>query len=193
MTRRGSIAAAVLVLVALAGYYAWSTLRGSGLPAGIASGNGRIEAVEIDISSKIAGRIAEIYVNEGDFVEAGQELARMDTAQLVARRRQAEAELARAKVGVETAESLVRQQQAQMDRIEQRQVADGIRMDRMADQIQATTTELHEVKASLVDTVHNAAEASRTVLSTIDTALHSRPPKSDHSAPVPVEPPPDVD
>ena len=85
------------------------------------------------------------------------------------------------------------QQQAQMDRIEQRQVADGIRMDRMADQIQATTTELHEVKASLVDTVHNAAEASRTVLSTIDTALHSRPPKSDHPPPVPVEPPPDVD
>ncbi len=115
MTRRGWIAAAVLALVALAGYYAWSTLRGSGLPAGIASGNGRIEAVEIDISSKIAGRIAEIYVNEGDFVEVGQELARMDTAQLVARRRQAEAELARAKVGVETAESLVRQQQAQLE------------------------------------------------------------------------------
>lgn len=125
MTRRSWIAAAALVLVALAGYYAWSTLRGSGLPAGIASGNGRIEAVEIDISSKIAGRVAQILVNEGDFVEVGQELARMDTAQLVARRRQAEAELARAKVGVETAESLVRQQQAQFEAasalIEQRQ------------------------------------------------------------------------
>lgn len=115
MTRKGWIVAAVLAVLAAGGYYAWTTLRGSGLPAGIASGNGRIEAVEIDISSKIAGRIAEIFVNEGDFVEAGQELARMDTAQLVARRRQAEAELARAKVGVETADSLVRQQQAQLE------------------------------------------------------------------------------
>lgn len=115
MTRNGWIVAAVLAVLAAGGYYAWTTLRGSGLPAGIASGNGRIEAVEIDISSKIAGRIAEIFVNEGDFVEAGQELARMDTAELVARRRQAEAELARAKVGVETADSLVRQQQAQLE------------------------------------------------------------------------------
>lgn len=115
MTRKGWIVAAVLAVLAAGGYYAWTTLRGSGLPAGIASGNGRIEAVEIDISSKIAGRIADIFVNEGDFVEAGQELARMDTAQLVARRRQAEAELARAKVGVETADSLVRQQQAQLE------------------------------------------------------------------------------
>ncbi|MBB3975710.1 HlyD family secretion protein [Rhizobium azooxidifex] len=115
MTRKGWIVAAVLAVLVVGSYYAWTTLRGSGLPAGIASGNGRIEAVEIDISSKIAGRIAEIFVNEGDFVEAGQELARMDTAQLVARRRQAEAELARAKVGVETADSLVRQQQAQLE------------------------------------------------------------------------------
>jgi HlyD family secretion protein len=115
MTRKGWIVAAVLAVLAAGGYYAWTALSGSGLPAGIASGNGRIEAVEIDISSKIAGRIAEIFVNEGDFVEAGQELARMDTAQLVARRRQAEAELARAKVGVETADSLVRQQQAQLE------------------------------------------------------------------------------
>ena len=115
MTRKAWIVAAVLAALAAGGYYAWSTLRGSGLPAGIASGNGRIEAVEIDISSKIAGRVADIFVNEGDFVEAGQELARMDTAQLVARRRQAEAERARAKIGVETADSLVRQQQAQLE------------------------------------------------------------------------------
>jgi HlyD family secretion protein len=50
-------------------------LRGSGpqpLAAGLASGNGRIEAVEIDVATKTPGRIKEILVNEGDFVTAGQ-------------------------------------------------------------------------------------------------------------------------
>ena len=115
MNRQGWIIAVLVTIVAGLAYYAWSSLRGSDLPAGIASGNGRIEAVEIDVSTKIAGRIADIFVNEGDFVEAGQELARMDTAQLQAKHRQAQAELARAKIGVETAASLVRQQQAQLE------------------------------------------------------------------------------
>ncbi|MCV3739486.1 HlyD family efflux transporter periplasmic adaptor subunit [Rhizobium sp. TRM96647] len=115
MSRQGWIIAVLVTIVAGLAYYAWSSLRGSDLPAGIASGNGRIEAVEIDVSTKIAGRIADILVNEGDFVEAGQELARMDTAQLQAKHRQAQAELARAKIGVETAASLVRQQQAQLE------------------------------------------------------------------------------
>lgn len=88
-------------------------LRGSDLPAGIASGNGRIEATEIDVSTKVAGRVKEILVNEGDFVTAGQVLARMDTEQLEARRRRAEAQLQRAKIGVDTAKSLVLQREAE--------------------------------------------------------------------------------
>ncbi|MFD1327233.1 HlyD family secretion protein [Mycoplana ramosa] len=115
MDRKGWIIAALVALVAAAAYYAWANLSGTGLPAGIASGNGRIEAVEIDISTKTAGRILDILVDEGDFVEAGQELARMDTVQLEAKRRQAEAELARAKISVDTAGSLVKQQQAQLE------------------------------------------------------------------------------
>lgn len=78
----------------------------------MASGNGRIEAVEIDVSTKAPGRIKEILADEGDFVKAGQVLARMDTVQLQAHRRQAEAQLQRATIGVETATSLVTQRQA---------------------------------------------------------------------------------
>lgn len=63
------------------GYYAWLKFSDSGLPDGIAGGNGRIEATEIDISTKTAGRIQDILVNEGDFVEVGQVLARMDNFQ----------------------------------------------------------------------------------------------------------------
>lgn len=107
----------VLIVIALAaavgGYLAWKEFFSSALPPDIASGNGRIEAVEIDIATKIAGRIKEIYVDEGDFVTAGQVVARMDTAQLEAQRRQAQAQLHRAQIGVDTAKSLVTQRDAE--------------------------------------------------------------------------------
>jgi HlyD family secretion protein len=102
-----------LIVLGAAGYYAWQRSKDGQLPEGIASGNGRIEAVEIDVSTKAAGRIKEILVGEGDFVKAGQVLARMDTAQLEAQRRQAEAQLQRATIGVETAGSLVTQREAE--------------------------------------------------------------------------------
>lgn len=103
-----------LVVLALAGgYYAWQNLDRNALPAGIASGNGRIEAVEIDISTKTPGRIKEIMVDEGDFVTAGQVLAQMDTVQLEAHKRQAEAQERRAVIGVEAAKNLVTQREAE--------------------------------------------------------------------------------
>jgi HlyD family secretion protein len=83
------------------------------LPDGFAAGNGRIEAVEIDIAARTAGRIREILVNEGDFVRAGQVLAKMDTAVLEAQLREAEAQLQRALIGIETAQSLVTQREAE--------------------------------------------------------------------------------
>lgn len=105
-----------LILIAVLGaaaYYAWDRFGSHGLPVGIAGGNGRIEAVEIDISAKIPGRVKEILVNEGDFVKAGQVLARMDTEQLQAQRRQAEAQLQRAIINVDTAKSFVAQREAE--------------------------------------------------------------------------------
>lgn len=104
------IAAAVLAVGAYAG---WRLLSPGGLPAGIAAGNGRIEATEISISALAAGRIAEIAVHEGDEVRAGEVLVQMDIVQLTAQKRQAEAELRRAQIGVETARSAVVQAQAE--------------------------------------------------------------------------------
>ncbi|WFP78059.1 HlyD family efflux transporter periplasmic adaptor subunit [Mesorhizobium sp. WSM4906] len=103
----------ILIALAAAGYYAWQRSEAGALPQGIASGNGRIEAVEIDVSTKASGRIKEILVGEGDFVKAGEVLARMDTTQIEAQRRQAEAQLQRATIGVETAGSLVTQREAE--------------------------------------------------------------------------------
>lgn len=104
---------AAIAVCAIVAFLAWEWLKPNGLPAGIASGNGRIEAVEIDIATKTPGRVKEILVNEGDLVMAGQVLARMDTVVLEAQRREAEAQLQRALIGVETAGSQVAQREAE--------------------------------------------------------------------------------
>lgn len=107
---------AIVVIAAVGGaYYALRIYNGSGLPAGIAGGNGRIEATEIDISTKTAGRIKEILVEEGSFVTAGQVLATMDTQQLEAQKKQAEASLQRAVISVDTARSLLSQREAERE------------------------------------------------------------------------------
>lgn len=79
----------------------------------IAGGNGRIEAVEIDIAAKSAGRVKEILVEEGDFVMAGQVVARMDTDVLDAQLRQAEAMLQQTEIAVTTSQSQLRLRQAE--------------------------------------------------------------------------------
>lgn len=111
--QRGWLVSAVVILLAGGGYLAWQRLKAGDLPEGIASGNGRIEAVEIDVSARVSGRIKEILADEGDFVTAGQIVARIDTEQLEAQRAEAEAQYERAVIAVDTAKSLVVQRQAE--------------------------------------------------------------------------------
>lgn len=119
------LVAVAVAIAAIGVYYAFQGIGVASLPQGFASGNGRLEAVEIDISAKAGGRLGDIFVNEGDFVRAGQSLAIMDTAQLEARKRQAQAELRRARIAIETANSVVNQREAErataLAVIEQRQ------------------------------------------------------------------------
>ena len=88
-----SIAAVLVafILAAGAGAYWWQQNLAK-LPAGIVQGNGRIEADEIDISTKFAGRLAQLLVQEGDMLSAGQVVARMDTSDLEASLMRAEAQ-----------------------------------------------------------------------------------------------------
>jgi HlyD family secretion protein len=111
--KRLLVMAVVVAVVASGAFLAWWFLWPAGLPPGIAASNGRIEATEIDVAAKIAGRIEEIFADEGDFVTSGQTLAKMDTASLEAERREAEAQLQRATIAVETAQSLVRQRESE--------------------------------------------------------------------------------
>lgn len=96
--------AALVVLIGIAAF-AWLQFAGDGDEEGLAGGNGRIAAVEVDIAAKSPGRVREILANEGELVTAGQVVARMDTDVLEAELRQAEAQLQQARSAVATARS----------------------------------------------------------------------------------------
>ena len=98
---------AVLAAVTAAGTYAWSTLRPQGPGEGFVSGNGRIEATEIDVAAKLGGRVQSIVVKEGEFVNAGQPLAHMQIDTLEASHDEAKARHQQAVAAVATAEAQV--------------------------------------------------------------------------------------
>ena len=77
-----------------------------------ASGNGRLEATEINIAAKLAGKIEQLLVDEGDYVKADQTLVQMQTNTLMAELEQAnatikvkEAELEQAKAQLQVEEA----------------------------------------------------------------------------------------
>ena len=96
----------IAVLVA-AGLVAWQMLRPKGPGEGFISSNGRIEATEIDVSSKFSGRVQDILVADGDFVTAGQTLAHMQVQTLEAQRDEAQARYQQSLTLVASAEAQV--------------------------------------------------------------------------------------
>ncbi|AOY96291.1 hemolysin D [Cupriavidus sp. USMAA2-4] len=97
------------VVLALAGaaYYGWKLIGNDGPGDGFVSGNGRIEATEIDVATKLAGRVTAVLVTDGDFVKAGQPLARMQSDTLQAQREEADAQRQRAINAVASAKAQV--------------------------------------------------------------------------------------
>src|ERR1700761_6290850 len=71
----------VLVVGGVLGYKYWKSTQ-SELPAGIVSGNGRIEAKLSDASAKEPLRVKDVLVDEGDLVKPGQVLVQLDTSTL---------------------------------------------------------------------------------------------------------------
>jgi len=84
------------------------------LPSGIASGNGRLESDEIDIDTKFAGRIAKLFVDEGDMVAEGQVVAMMDTRDIQASLKKSEALVSQAQRALDEAKANLAQQQTQV-------------------------------------------------------------------------------
>lgn len=154
--------ALILCACAIVAALLWFELRPSGLGEGFASGNGRIEATEVDVATKLAGRVASIEVDEGAFVEPGQIVARMDTQVLDAQLLQAQAQVRQAENAERTAvaqvtlreseklsaEAVVRQRQAELDAAQKRHTRSATLVKRNALPQQTLDDDLARLQSS---------------------------------------------
>ncbi len=170
-SRRGSLKRVILVggVIILAGvlfYHVFSEGNGNRLPEGFTEGNGRIEATEVDIATKLPGRLTAVLVKEGDTVEKDQVVARMDTATLKAQLQQAEAEVERIKQARRTAMYKREETRLRLD-LAHRELD---RTKRLFSKGSATQQQLdHDLTArQVLDTAYSAAESS---IGELDSAI----------------------
>jgi len=114
MSRRLIVAIVAMVVVGGAAL-AWFVFRKPGLPAGFAGANGRLEAKQVDIATKYQGRIKDVLADEGDTVDAGQVVAKMDTEPPEAQLRSDEAKVKEAQDNRRTALAEVAAKQAEFN------------------------------------------------------------------------------
>lgn len=104
------IIAVVALALGVLGWEGWR-LYEQRASAGRLSGSGSIEATQVDVSPRIAGRVTKLLVKEGDQVRAGQVLAAMEPQESQAQVDQARAGVAAAAAKVTQAQQAVTTQQ----------------------------------------------------------------------------------
>jgi HlyD family secretion protein len=90
-------------------------LRGQKLPDGITKAEGRTEATQVDVSSKYPGQLAEISVDEGTRVSAGQVIAKVSSPEFEAQLRAAQSQLASSREALASANAEIASRQAALD------------------------------------------------------------------------------
>ncbi len=117
MTKSGKwlLATGVVTALGIAGAYAWYAFGQLEIPPGFVFGNGRLESTEIDIATKFPGRIQEVFVKEGDTIDAGHVVARMDTRELQHQLHEAMAQEQHARDSQATDEAVARLAQSQYE------------------------------------------------------------------------------
>lgn len=158
----------------------WDRLGGKQLPANIAMTNGRIEAEEVLVSAKLAGRVSDVMVDEGQTVDAATVVARMDTADLRAQMAGAQAQVRRAEKAAAEAEALIAQRNSELvlaqqeyDRASTLNARGyGSRQDLDLRKSQLTAAQAARIAAEAgLDEAHAATDASRADVARIQSSL----------------------
>jgi len=109
----------ILIVLGIAGLSAsgwyWWQQEKNPLPPGIVKTNGRTEAEQVEIATKLAGRIVDVLVREGQLVNAGDVVAHMDIVQLNAQLAAAQAQVIVAQHQQTEAQAKIVQQESQRD------------------------------------------------------------------------------
>lgn len=157
------IALAILLIAVAGGYYGYQAWKATQfvLPEGIAAGNGRVEAKQVDIAARESLRVKEILAKEGDLVEKGQILVRMDTSTLESQLNEAKASFAASEEKVAAANSAM---------VRQKSLAANAKIEenRLAELLKTQSTSEAEYERA-----RTAAEASAAAVSEAAATLRS--------------------
>lgn len=177
-----------LLLCFLAGSAAyWYYQQPTATYSDLVYGNGRLEATEVDVATKIAGRLSSIEVQEGDDLQVKQKIAEIEATELQAQLRAAEAQVQQALentqeviAGVASAESqynLARITLARSDKLMSKNFIskDQLDQDRSALQVaqaglNAARTRVKAANAAVATAKANAEVLQSTLQDTVLTA-----------------------
>ncbi|NDV12426.1 HlyD family secretion protein [Crenobacter caeni] len=156
------LAAAGVALTALLVFGAWWLNRVPELPAGLVAVNGRIEGDRTLVSSKYPGRLAEVLVNEGDSVRAGDVLARLASDEIDARKAALDAKVTQAAAALTRARAQAEQAERDARRFEAL-LAQGSVERMRAEQIRLLATHAHEATSQARAQLDEARAGAREV------------------------------
>jgi RND family efflux transporter MFP subunit len=165
--RRTPLVVGILIVLAIAAIVAWALTRGGAKRVGVApakviagqsagavlNASGYVTARrQATVSSKVTGKVTDIFVEEGMQVKAGQELARLDAA--YASRGLALSESEARAAGSALEETRVRIREAQLDydraqRLAQSEIASRADADRARAQLDAARARLNAQRDQL--------------------------------------------
>lgn len=113
-TRRFVLLGCLTGIVGLFGWQWWQERQAAAAMNGIVHANGRLEAIQVNISTKEPGRVLEITVKEGDMVNEGQVVAQMDIETLNAELAKVKADLAETEASVAVAKSTIAKRESEL-------------------------------------------------------------------------------
>ena len=158
---------ACIVAAGGAGGWYWWQQQLHALHPGFAKANGRLESEQVEIATKYSGRIAEVLAREGDMVDAGQIVARMDTVELEAQLAEAEANVQKAEHEKVAAEALIGQRESERTFAKQELQRTAILRDKgwsTAEKLDERRSELRTAEAAYDEAVASLDAAKATIV-----------------------------
>ncbi len=127
---------------------ATAVLRGGGGSGGLTANGYVVARTQASVSSKLPGRLTYLGVEEGDRVEAGTVLARLEAAEFEAGVRQAASEALAAEATLHEANALLAQAQRELERMERLRAESFVAEQALQDASTAASTAQSRVHAA---------------------------------------------